>query len=97
MPSLAIREGLVVTPSRIPNSLASLIWARLAVSMKNFIFLRFEPLRYYRSKFNPAISRAALALYRYFGGFFFQKQQKSCCGRLYNTNPMYEKNLSLPD
>jgi hypothetical protein len=28
---------LVVTPSRIPNSFASLIWARLAVSIKNFI------------------------------------------------------------
>lgn len=37
MPSFAMRLGLVVTPSRIPRSLASLIWAKLAVSMKNFI------------------------------------------------------------
>ena len=37
MPSFAISEGLVVTPSRIPSSFASLIWARLAVSIKNFI------------------------------------------------------------
>src|SRR6516165_1806440 len=37
MPSLAISEGLVVTPSNMPRSLASLICARLAVSIKNFI------------------------------------------------------------
>lgn len=37
MPSFAMRLGLVVTPSRIPRSLASLIWAKLAVSMKNFM------------------------------------------------------------
>jgi len=30
---------LVVTPSKIPNSLASLISARLAVSIKNFIII----------------------------------------------------------
>ena len=39
MPSLAIRDGLVVTPSRIPNSLASLICSRLAVSIKNFMLV----------------------------------------------------------
>lgn len=27
----------MVTPSRMPRSLASLIWAKLAVSMKNFM------------------------------------------------------------
>lgn len=37
MPSLAINEGLVVTPSRIPSSFASFICARFAVSIKNFI------------------------------------------------------------
>lgn len=37
MPSFAMRLGLVVTPSRMPRSLASLIWAKLAVSMKNFM------------------------------------------------------------
>ena len=37
MPSFAIKLGLVVTPSKIPRSFASLIWAKLAVSMKNFI------------------------------------------------------------
>src|ERR1700722_2293534 len=36
-----IREGLVVTPSKIPRSFASLICARSAVSMKNFIKCRF--------------------------------------------------------
>src|SRR6218665_1421056 len=41
MPSFAISEGLVVTPSRIPRSLASLIWSRLAVSMKNFMVFLF--------------------------------------------------------
>jgi hypothetical protein len=37
MPSLAINEGLVVTPSSIPRSLASFIWDKLAVSIKNFM------------------------------------------------------------
>lgn len=37
MPSFAIKLGLVVTPSKIPRSFASLIWAKLAVSMKNFM------------------------------------------------------------
>jgi hypothetical protein len=35
-------DGLVVTPSRIPRSCASLIWARFAVSIKNFIAVGFE-------------------------------------------------------
>ena len=39
IPSLAINDGLVVTPSRIPKSCASFIWSRLAVSIKNFISL----------------------------------------------------------
>src|SRR6267142_3559558 len=36
-PSLAMRDGLVVTPSARPNELASRISFRLAVSIKNFI------------------------------------------------------------
>jgi len=36
--SLATRLGLVVTPSRMPQLLTSLILSRLAVSMKIFIF-----------------------------------------------------------
>ena len=35
--SLAMRLGLVVTPSRMPHSLMRLISAILAVSMKNFM------------------------------------------------------------
>ena len=42
-PSLAMRLGLVVTPSRIPQLLISLIMSRLAVSMK--IFIGFTSLR----------------------------------------------------
>src|SRR5690606_20159926 len=37
MPSFAIRDGLVVTPSSTPKSWASRIWSRFAVSIKNFI------------------------------------------------------------
>ena len=36
-PSLATREGLVVTPSRMPRRAASLISSMFAVSMKNFM------------------------------------------------------------
>ena len=38
-PSLAMRLGLVVTPSRIPQLLISLIMSRFAVSMKIFMFM----------------------------------------------------------
>src|SRR5882672_20889 len=41
MPTLAIREGFVVTPSKMPKSFASLICARSAVSMKNFMVIKF--------------------------------------------------------
>src|SRR5438132_1933922 len=37
LPSLATREGLVVTPSRMPRAAASRISFTLAVSTKNFI------------------------------------------------------------
>src|SRR4051812_4728503 len=37
LPSFAISDGLVVTPSRIPMAAASRISCRLAVSMKNFM------------------------------------------------------------
>ena len=37
LPSLAIREGLVVTPQITPISLAFLISSTFAVSIKNFI------------------------------------------------------------
>ena len=37
MPSLAIRLGLVVTPSKMPRSATSLISSRFAVSRKNFM------------------------------------------------------------
>src|SRR4051812_8908143 len=40
MPSLAIKDGLVVTPSNTPKSYASLISFRLAVSIKNLIYVR---------------------------------------------------------
>ena len=36
-----IKDGFVVTPSRIPRSFASLICARLAVSIKNFISISY--------------------------------------------------------
>ena len=36
-PSLAISDGLVVTPSRMPQAFACLISSTLAVSMKNFM------------------------------------------------------------
>jgi hypothetical protein len=37
MPSFAIKDGFVVTPSKIPSDCASLIWSKLAVSIKNFM------------------------------------------------------------
>lgn len=45
MPSFAIKLGFVVTPSRIPRSFASLIWAKLAVSMKNFMVTKLGLLK----------------------------------------------------
>ena len=38
LPSLAINEGLVVTPLTTPHEAASLISSKLAVSINNLIF-----------------------------------------------------------